>query len=174
MGIANTDAWLREIGKHTGREDEVERVIAAARPDLERMCSDEECKKLCAAGKGPCRPLDAIARHSGLFATVAFEADPSRIAEALDAAAMPIGGWQWGFEGVLWGSVAARSMSLVALWPEARRRGYLKLHRELPSLVHLAAGYGLGLLLAWSLPAPTVIRASARLSRRRSMITTSG
>jgi O-antigen/teichoic acid export membrane protein len=72
--------------------------------------------------------------------------------------AMPIGAWQWGFEGVLWGSVAARSMSLVALWPEARRRGYLKLHRELPSLLHLASGYALGLLLAWSLPAPTAIR----------------
>ncbi|MDI1448771.1 hypothetical protein [Polyangium sp. 6x1] len=72
----------------------VARVVAAARADLERMCTDEECKKLCAAGKGPCRPLDALARHSGLFATIAFEADPSRIAEALDAAAMPIGGWR--------------------------------------------------------------------------------
>jgi len=27
MGIANTDAWLREIAKHTGKEDEVEQVI---------------------------------------------------------------------------------------------------------------------------------------------------
>ena len=72
----------------------VARVVAAARADLERMCRDEECKKLCAAGKGPCRPLDAIARHSGLFATIAFESDPARIAEALDAAAMPIGGWR--------------------------------------------------------------------------------
>ncbi|MRG91206.1 hypothetical protein [Polyangium spumosum] len=72
----------------------VARVVAAARADLTRMCQDEACRELCAAGKGPCRPLDAIARHSGLFASIAFEADPSRIAEALDAAAMPIGGWR--------------------------------------------------------------------------------
>jgi O-antigen/teichoic acid export membrane protein len=72
--------------------------------------------------------------------------------------AMPLGAWQYGFKGVLWGSVAARSMSLVALWPEARRRGYLRLHRELPSAAYLGLGYVLGLGLVWLLPAPLVIR----------------
>ncbi|MDI3285518.1 hypothetical protein [Polyangium sp. 15x6] len=90
--VAGLETLEAALAEDWGRV--VARVVAAARAELERMCQNEECKKLCAAGKEQCRLLDAIARHSGLFATIAFESDPSRIAEALDAAAMPIGGWR--------------------------------------------------------------------------------
>jgi O-antigen/teichoic acid export membrane protein len=66
--------------------------------------------------------------------------------------AMPVGSYFGGVQGVLWGSVAARSTALVVLWPEAYRRGFLRLHREALVLPYLATGYGLGKLLAWLLP----------------------
>ena len=39
--------------------------------------------------------------------------------------AMPVGSYLGGVQGVLWGSVAARSMALVVLWPEASPEGFL-------------------------------------------------
>jgi O-antigen/teichoic acid export membrane protein len=66
--------------------------------------------------------------------------------------AMPVGFWMFGFYGVLWGSVVARSMSLVALWPEARRRGYVRLHRELLAVPYGLLGLALGMLFSWLLP----------------------
>ncbi len=90
--VASLETLEAALAEDGGRV--VARVVAGARADLQRMCPDEACQKLCAAGKGPCAALHAISRHSGLFAAIAFEADPSRIAEALDAAAMPIGGWR--------------------------------------------------------------------------------
>jgi O-antigen/teichoic acid export membrane protein len=59
---------------------------------------------------------------------------------------MPVGDWVAGAEGVLWASVLARGTALVALWPEARRRGFMRFSRELLCIPYLAVGYGLGTL----------------------------
>ena len=66
--------------------------------------------------------------------------------------AMPVGSAIGGVNGVLWGSVAARATALIALWPEARRRGFLRLSRELLALPYLAIGYGIGYCLSEVLP----------------------
>jgi len=66
--------------------------------------------------------------------------------------AMPVGHYLDGVQGVLWGSVVARSMALVALWPDAHKRGFLRLSRELLVVPYVGAGYGLGLLFAYLLP----------------------
>ena len=68
--------------------------------------------------------------------------------------AMPIGSALAGIEGVLWGSVVARASALAALWPEARRRGFLRLWRELVAVPYLAAGYLVGTTFSSWLPAP--------------------
>jgi hypothetical protein len=68
--------------------------------------------------------------------------------------AMPLGAWKFGLHGVLWSAVGARSMALAALWPEARRRGYLRLRREFLVFPLLALGYAAGRGLAWLLPDP--------------------
>jgi O-antigen/teichoic acid export membrane protein len=73
--------------------------------------------------------------------------------------AMPLGAWKWGLQGVIWGSALARGMALAALWPEARRRGYLRLRREAIVVPLLLAGYVLGTTLTWALPNPRLIRA---------------
>lgn len=67
--------------------------------------------------------------------------------------AMPVGHYIAGVEGVLWGSVVARSMALVALWPAAHQRGFLRLSREFLVLPYLGAGYALGKLFEYLLPA---------------------
>jgi len=66
--------------------------------------------------------------------------------------AMPIGSALGGVEGVLWGSVVAKSTALFALWPEARRRGFLRLSREVLAIPYLAAGYAIGWALTQVLP----------------------
>jgi O-antigen/teichoic acid export membrane protein len=66
--------------------------------------------------------------------------------------AMPIGSALGGVEGVLWGSVAAKATALFALWPEARRRGFLKLSREVLALPYLGLGYAIGWALTQVLP----------------------
>lgn len=66
--------------------------------------------------------------------------------------AMPIGGLYWGTSGVLWGAVIARCFGLLALWPEAHRRGFLRPSRELLALAYLAVGYGLGIVAVEILP----------------------
>ena len=58
--------------------------------------------------------------------------------------AMPVGHAISGVQGVLWGSVVARSMALVALWPGAQKRGFLRLSRELLVVPYLGIGYALG------------------------------
>jgi hypothetical protein len=72
----------------------VARVIASLRAELPRMCKTDACRELCAKGKGPCGVVEKIARHAGLFSSLAFELDSERIAAALDAAASPVGGWR--------------------------------------------------------------------------------
>jgi O-antigen/teichoic acid export membrane protein len=67
--------------------------------------------------------------------------------------AMPLGHWLGGTMGLLWASTLARISGLVALWPAARERGILRLHRELLVVVFLALGYGLARVLRWILPA---------------------
>jgi nitrogenase molybdenum-iron protein alpha chain len=53
VGIKNTDEWLRQIGKYTGKEDEVEELIASEHkkwvPKIERI--KDEFKKLRVNGK---------------------------------------------------------------------------------------------------------------------------
>lgn len=60
--------------------------------------------------------------------------------------AMPIGHFLDGVEGVLWGSVIARSMALVALWPDAHKRGFLRLRNELLVIPYVGSGYLIGKL----------------------------
>jgi O-antigen/teichoic acid export membrane protein len=71
--------------------------------------------------------------------------------------AMPIGAIKFGLNGVLWGSVLARGMALAALWPEARRRGYVKLYREVWVVPLMLLGFAVGRGLEWVLPDPDVI-----------------
>jgi len=59
---------------------------------------------------------------------------------------MPVGDWVAGAPGVLWASVIARGTALVALWPEAHRRGFMRIGNELLCIPYLAVGYGLGTL----------------------------
>lgn len=67
--------------------------------------------------------------------------------------AMPVGAWLYGFKGVLWGSVVARGTALFALWPEARRRGYVRLHREFLAVPYGAIGFAIAwLLVTYGLP----------------------
>ncbi len=65
--------------------------------------------------------------------------------------AMPVGHYLGGVQGVLWGSVLARSMALVALWPDAHKRGFLRLSRELLVIPYLGGGYALGKLFEFSI-----------------------
>jgi O-antigen/teichoic acid export membrane protein len=60
--------------------------------------------------------------------------------------AMPLG-YQWfGWQGVIWGTVVARSTALLVLWPPAYIEGLLSLRRELLPAGFFAAGYLLGSL----------------------------
>lgn len=58
--------------------------------------------------------------------------------------AMPLGSYLGGLPGVLWGTVAARAMGFVVLWPSARRGGFLWFTRELLAVGYLAVGYAVG------------------------------
>lgn len=75
---------------------------------------------------------------------------------------LPIGDWVAGGPGVLWASVVARSTALLALWPEARKRGFFRPSRELLVLPCIGVGYALGVGLDWLLPDPVSIRAALR------------
>lgn len=66
--------------------------------------------------------------------------------------AMPVGGIYWGITGLLWATVAARAVGLLALWPRAYRHGFLRLHREVVAILYLGLGYGLGWLVVQVLP----------------------
>lgn len=66
----------------------VARVIASMRVDSARLCSSAP------KGEGACGVVERLARHGGLFAALAFEADPERVAAAFEAAATPVGGWR--------------------------------------------------------------------------------
>jgi O-antigen/teichoic acid export membrane protein len=66
---------------------------------------------------------------------------------------MPLGYALGGQVGLLWGTTAARLPALAVLWPAARERGILRLEREILVVPFLAAGYGLGRVLLWILPA---------------------
>mgnify|MGYP006921798700 CR=1 FL=1 len=59
--------------------------------------------------------------------------------------AMPVGGIYWGITGLLWATAIARATGLLALWPRAYRRGFLRLHREIVALLYLGLAYQLGL-----------------------------
>jgi O-antigen/teichoic acid export membrane protein len=64
---------------------------------------------------------------------------------------VPIGWHFWGPVGVMWATIASELPTGLAVWPQARRLGILKLHRELLSIAILltafAAGWGLRHLL---------------------------
>lgn len=63
----------------------IAQIVATVRVTVESGCKEKpECKKL----------LERLTRYSGLFAALVSEKDPEKVAEALDAAAMPIGGWR--------------------------------------------------------------------------------
>lgn len=72
----------------------VARVVAEMRIDAERSCVTKSCKDDCAKGKGACAVVATIGQYSGLFAALAFESDPDRVAAAIDAAASPGGGYR--------------------------------------------------------------------------------
>lgn len=72
----------------------VARVVAAMRENAERSCISVRCKEACARGEGPCAVVAKIGQYSGLFAALAFESDPERVAAAIDAAASPGGGYR--------------------------------------------------------------------------------
>jgi O-antigen/teichoic acid export membrane protein len=64
---------------------------------------------------------------------------------------VPIGWHFWGPIGVMWATIISELPTGLAIWPQARRLGILKLHRELLSIAILltafAAGWGLRHLL---------------------------
>jgi hypothetical protein len=66
--------------------------------------------------------------------------------------AMPAGNALGGVLGLLWGTTAARAAALAMLWPAARERGILKLHREVLFIPFLGCGYALGRALLLILP----------------------
>lgn len=72
----------------------VARVVAAMRTDLERSCSSVQCKEACLRGEGPCAIVAKLGQYSGLFAALAFESNPDRVAAAIEAAASPGGGYR--------------------------------------------------------------------------------
>jgi len=72
----------------------VARVVAAMRVDLERSCSSVQCREACLRGEGPCAIVAKFGQYSGLFAALAFESNPDRVAAAIDAAASPGGGYR--------------------------------------------------------------------------------
>ena len=72
----------------------VARVVATMREDVERSCTSTHCKEACARGEGGCAIVAKIGQYSGLFAALAFESDPERVAAAIDAAASPGGGYR--------------------------------------------------------------------------------
>lgn len=72
----------------------IARVIAAMRADVARSCSSIQCQEACARGEGPCAMVATLSRYSGLFAALAFETDPDRVAAAIEAAASPGGGYR--------------------------------------------------------------------------------
>ncbi|MFM2417779.1 MAG: hypothetical protein RL385_2502 [Pseudomonadota bacterium] len=61
---------------------------------------------------------------------------------------MPVGDYLAGASGVLWASVIARGTALIALWPEAHRRGFMRVSREILVIPYLAIGYALGVLVS--------------------------
>jgi hypothetical protein len=72
----------------------VARVVAEMREDAERSCVSIRCKEACARGEGPCAIVNIMAQYSGLFAALAFESDPERVAAAIEAAVAPGGGYR--------------------------------------------------------------------------------
>lgn len=78
--VATAEATL---GQDWG--EAVAQVVASARSVLEKQCkTDAKCTQL----------MDWLSRYSGLFSALISEKDPEKVAQALDAAAMPIGGWR--------------------------------------------------------------------------------
>jgi O-antigen/teichoic acid export membrane protein len=67
--------------------------------------------------------------------------------------ALPLGDHFGGLEGLLWGLVISRFAAFPVLWPAARERGFLRIHRELMPILYLGVGYGLGKFFEWLLPA---------------------
>lgn len=65
---------------------------------------------------------------------------------------IPIGHTLGGIEGILWATVLARAFAFPVLWPAAKKRGFLLLHREILPIGYLAIGYGLGRVFDWILP----------------------
>lgn len=63
----------------------VPRVIAEIRADVDAACKEDAgCKRF----------VGSLARYAGIFTALATDPDPEATARALDAAAMPIGGWR--------------------------------------------------------------------------------
>ena len=104
----------------------VGQVVASVRVTLDDACrTDPRCSKI----------IDKLSRYSGLFAALVNESDPSKVADALDAAAMPIGGWRQkqvpGITMVTLSSLAGFSFGGVE-W----RWGQYGVHREQGHDVH--------------------------------------
>lgn len=72
----------------------VAQVIASMREAVERSCTSLSCKEACVRGEGACAVVAKMGQYSGLFAALAFESDPERVAAAIDAAASPGGGYR--------------------------------------------------------------------------------
>jgi hypothetical protein len=80
---AHFDALDSALNQDWGQA--VPRVLAMVRRDAVKACK----------AKGSCDDLvKSLSRYSGLFVAVASDSDPEHVAQALDAAAAPIGGWR--------------------------------------------------------------------------------
>ena len=65
---------------------------------------------------------------------------------------MPLGFWLAGPLGLLWGTVAARTLAFATLFPQARKQGLFAPSRELLVPAFFIAGWSLGALLTTLLP----------------------
>jgi hypothetical protein len=63
----------------------VPKVIASVSVDLKKACGEApQCERM----------TESLSRYAGLFTALATDPDPDNVAQALDAAAMPMGGWR--------------------------------------------------------------------------------
>ena len=65
---------------------------------------------------------------------------------------LPIGWHLAGVKGVIWGTVAAETLTVFAVWPQSRRLGILKIRRELLSVGIFLLAFACGHFVTPMLP----------------------